>query len=253
MKQKVLVIGDLHGRHELATKAYDTFLKGKYDKAIFLGDYADSHDRPDADILRTFNIVLTMKKNHPEQVELLVGNHDEPYFHLDVPRQLLSKGFRMTLHRSLSHVLAPNIKEFSYAYGIKNYLFTHAGVSHKWFFKHFDLLSMWATRMDMDLLDVEDLHIILDNIRLTGDKYILFEIGPERGGYDSDAGGPMWCDRDELLNFGPLQGLNQVVGHTSQQFISRIHTFEGNKKYKDTSVTFTDCLSHREQFLTLEI
>lgn len=255
MKQKVLVIGDLHGRHELATKAYDIFLKEKYDKAIFLGDYADSYDRSDQDILRTFSIALSMKKDHPDQVELLIGNHDEPYFHTDLSeaRDYICRGFRTTLHRSLSHILVPHQKEFSYAYGIGNFLFTHAGISYPWFFKHHDVISMWAERMDIDLEDVQMLHVILDNLKFTSDKHILFEVGPDRGGLESNHGGPMWCDREEMLVGGPLPGLNQVVGHTNQHYINRQHKFEGDKRYKDTSVTFIDCLSYRQQFLTLEI
>ncbi len=86
----------------------------------------------------------------------------------------------------------------------------------------------------------------------TSDRHILFEIGTIRGGFASDFGGPLWCDKSELVS-SPLLGLNQVVGHTKQHFISRIHTFDGNKHYEDTSVTFIDVLGYRHQFLTLEI
>jgi predicted phosphodiesterase len=249
---KILCVGDIHGRHELITEAFNTFITGKYDKIIFLGDYADSYDRTDSDILRCFNILLQMKKTYHEQVILLIGNHDEPYFHHDTQGYKCS-GFRPTLHRSLSHVLIPQRTSFSYAHGISNFLFTHAGVSMDWYLKHFKTLSKWADRMEIDLTDVNDFWIVLNNISTTSSKYVLHEIGPDRGGTESEFGGPLWCDKEEILTRGPLIGLNQVVGHTSQHFITRVHVFEDNKRYENTSVTFIDCLSYRHQFLTLNI
>lgn len=255
-KLKVLVVGDIHGRHELVTEAFDVFLKQHYDKIIFIGDYTDSFDRSDQDIIRCINVVTGMKQTYPDGVILLIGNHDEQYLNHDVGYGIKCSGFRPKLHLALSHVMIAKKKLFHYAYGIGNYLFTHAGVSQSWFLKHFDLLDLWSERMSIDITDVTKLHIVLNNLQFTSDKDVLLEIGPDRGGLDANYGGPLWCDQTEILLEGPLPGLHQVVGHTKQHFISRVHSFgDPNKKetYDDTTVTFIDCLSYRHQFLSLEI
>ena len=193
-----------------------------------------------------------MKKAYPDKIILLIGNHDEPYFHHETDGYRCS-GFRPDLHRALSHVLIPQKDIFQYAYGIGNYLFTHAGISQDWYLKHFDILNKWAKRMEINIENIEDLWLVLNAIDKTSNKFILHEVGPERGGMDSEFGGPLWCDMKEIITSCPLFGLNQVVGHTNQPFISRIHTFGNNYRYDNTSVTFIDCLSHRRQFLTLNI
>ncbi len=249
---KVLSVGDIHGKHELVAEAFGIFIKEKYDRIIYHGDTADGFDRTNEDIVRCFNILLSAKKVHPDKVILLMGNHDEPYFH-QIPEEYRCQGFRPDLHAELSNLLIPNRSKFNYAHGISNYLFTHAGVSSAWFLKHFDTLDNWATIMGIDITEPEELSMVLEGVSQTHDKNILFEIGPDRNGYLSDFGGPLWCDRSEIMDLGPIIGLNQIVGHTSQQFITRVHEFEGGKKYKNTSVTFIDVLAHQKQFLTLEI
>lgn len=250
-KQKVLCVGDLHGRHELAALAVDTFERENYDKLIFHGDYADG-ECSDEDILKTFSIVMYARAKYKEKVIPLIGNHDEPYFHSN-PKEYICPGYRPSVHRALHPIISPKYKDFFYAYGIKNFLFTHAGVSQSWFLKHFDILELWAGRMDLDITEVSDIHEVIDNIKFTSDKYILHEIGPDRGGFAADFGGPLWCDKTEMMEQGPLIGLNQVVGHTAQHYITRHHVFEGDKRYENTSVAFIDCLAYRHQFLTLEI
>lgn len=250
---KVLCVGDIHGRHELVTAAFNTYLKDGYDKIIFHGDYADSFDRSNDDIIRTFNILLGMKQSYPDRVVLLVGNHDEQYFHLNTDGVRCS-GFRPDLHATLFPMLMENRKLFRYAYGIRNYLFTHAGVNKAWFIKHYDTIFKWAGIMALDVTELDQWWQIIDGISQTKDAPILYETGHVRGGWKNHIGGPLWCDKSEMLEHGPIVGFHQVVGHTNQHFIRRVTAFEGKKKpYPQTSVTFIDVLSDRHQFLTLDI
>jgi len=253
---KVLVVGDIHGRWEYVNKAFDVFLKEKYDKIIFIGDYADSFSRTNENIIRCFNILLAMKKANPQKVILLLGNHDENYFHNNVGvfDQYFCQGFRPDLHVQLFPILQSNRHLFQYAFGIKNYLFTHAGVTSDWFIKHFDILNKWSEVMDISLDNFEDFWEILNGIAVTSDKPILFEAGPKRGGWINSTGGPLWCDKEEILKSLPIIGLHQIVGHTEVKHIRRISKFHNAKKSSDdTSVTFIDVLSSKCQFLTINI
>lgn len=251
---KVLCVGDIHGRHELVTEAFDVFLKGKYDKIIFHGDIADSFDRSTEDILRCFNLVLGMKRTYPDQIVILVGNHDEQYFHQS-PGDYICEGFSVGHHGVLFPLLSENRRLFRYAYGIQNYLFTHAGVNASWFIKNYDRIHHWASIMAIEITDLTQWWQIFDGISQTKDKQILFEVGPQRGGFKNHVGGPLWCDKSEMISHKPIVGLHQVVGHTSDHFIRRVTAFGDTKQIinNDTSVTFIDVLSYRHQFLTLNI
>lgn len=249
---RVLCVGDIHGRHEFVTRAFDTFFKGKYDKIIFHGDYANG-DRSNEDIIRCFNVLFSVKKIYPEKVILLVGENDEQYFHLDLDK-VRCKEFRSDLHAHLLPLLTDNKSMFRYAYGIKNYLFTHAGVNKGWFVKHYNTLNRWAERLHLDIADIESWWQLFDAVALSRDKPIIYEKSPDLGGSKENFGSFLWSAKEEILSVGPIVGWHQVVGHTPQHFIRRVSHFEGKKKPSpNTSVTFIDVLSTRQQFLTLDI
>lgn len=249
---KVLVCGDIHGRHKAVTNAFDKFLSEDYDKIIFTGDICDSHDANDNDIIRCWNIINTMIKAYPDKVIVLLGNHDIPYLHFD-PEKFRCSGFRSDLHKQLYFLLHPMRNKYKVAYGISNFLFTHAGVQYNWFAKHFDIIDKWAESTSLDVTDPGNLWLILNMIYQTRDADILFEAGPKRGGMDSDFGGPFWCDLNEIIMKAPYPGLNQIIGHTPTEEIYRFHRFQNGKYYKDTSVCCIDVLSSKVQFLTLQI
>ena len=249
---KVLVCGDIHCRVDELTAAFNKFLREKYDKIIFLGDYWDSFDRSNNDMIRVANMLLSMKRQYKDQMILLIGNHDVPYLRLD-PSGFRVAGFRPLLHPTLYHILAPQRNDFQYAYGIGNYLFTHAGVQLNWYIDHFKLIQEWGCKMGLDIFKVSEFWMVLDGIGQTRDFEILFECGEKRGGKYYEKGGPLWCDIDEILTSGPVPGFHQVVGHSPVSHIRRISRFAEGFHLKNTTVTFTDCLHSRTQFLTLNI
>lgn len=249
---KVLVVGDIHGKWEMVNEAFDTFIKGHYDKIIFMGDIYDSFDRTDEDMIHCANVINAMLKTYPDRVVVIVGNHDEAYLRYN-PEHFRCSGFRPMLHVKLHPQLLSMKKFYQYAYGIGNHLFTHAGVQYRWFSKHFNTLQNCADMMGVDITDPTHLWMVLDAVARTADSGIWKEKGPARRGMDSDYGSPMWCDLDEMLTNGPYPGLHQICGHTHTDLMYRFNRFEGNKKYKDTSVTYVDVLAHHMQFLTIHI
>ena len=134
---KILVCSDIHGEHEKLTNFFDKFLSENYDKAVLLGDLADSYTRTNEDILRCFKIALEMKDLLKDRMIWLWSNHDWQYYY---GRQMCS-GFRGDLCISLNPLLNEIHSYLQMAYEYDNYLFTHAGVQKKWYNKYKHLIE----------------------------------------------------------------------------------------------------------------
>ena len=81
MKNKILIIPDVHGRQFWR----QAVASGHYSKIIFLGDYVDPYpyehiDGPTA--MQGLVDIIAFRDSHPDQVVLLLGNHDMHYFSL---------------------------------------------------------------------------------------------------------------------------------------------------------------------------
>ena len=236
---RIITVSDVHGRHESLYKAIERFKKEHFDKIVFLGDFADSYDRTNEDILRCYKMAMDLYYEFPDKVEWLFGNHDWQYYY---GRHLCS-GFRGDLCISLNPLINENRKIFKIAYGYENYLFTHAGIQQSWYNRHKDLINSCGGETI-----AENLNNMLQ-MRIAQD--VLYEIGPQRGGDSRDYGGPMWADMHEIMDMycsGPIEGYHQIVGHTPQ---NDIYEFTVNS---NTSVTFCDVLGkHPDKFYTLDI
>jgi len=126
MKQKILVIGDTHGRNE-----WKGFCKTpeNYDKIIFLGDYVDSFHYSDEHIIKHLEDLITFKKKFKTKAELLYGNHDFQYF-INMPFRYSCSGYRMSCANKLHEIFKQNKALFKAAYQTGDTLFTHAGLTH---------------------------------------------------------------------------------------------------------------------------
>ncbi len=248
--KKVLVIADVHGRKEIFQNALDKFENEGYDIFVSLGDLCDSYDRTDEDILTCVNMAIKAKEKHGENYVQIIGNHDYSYF-LGLH---ICSGFRQTLNATLNPLFkTQEVRNmFKVCHREGNYLFSHAGVQRKWFLKHLEVLNLACGYYGLPHISRDGLDS-LNQLIWTSNEHLIAEVGSIRGGMRYDYGGPFWCDKTEMLSYGPIVGLHQVVGHTPVKFIQRIDKFEGDKKYNNTSVTFCDVLGTTEQFLTLEI
>lgn len=68
---KVVFVGDTHGDFDASKKVIHRYLKRPY-KIVFLGDYVDRGDQSEENI----NYLMEMKFEHPEEIFLLMGNHE---------------------------------------------------------------------------------------------------------------------------------------------------------------------------------
>lgn len=215
---KILVLPDIHGR---------TFWKkpcesiDEYDRVIFLGDYLDPYDfekisRDDAK--HNFIEILKLKKEHPDKVVLLLGNHDGPYFSQKYKR--LSHYHSRTAPSYMwdeLHALYDNTDNtFTLAHVEGGVLFTHAGVVDHW------LIDAFYEKYH-NLKTAEDVRDIINRILKDENFSALFMVGSFRGGMDR-CGSCIWADVHEIFlrcdsEDSPLMsGIKQVFGHTMQAF-----------------------------------
>lgn len=229
---KILTIGDLHGR-----KVLDQ-IKLKIDKsdlAIFLGDYVDPYPMEDniytgKDLLKYLNNIIQIKRDNPDKVILLLGNHDVHYFYNDE----YCTRYDYSLRPFLSKIYLSNLHLFQVAHQIDNNLWTHAGVTKKWLKKYESIFKEYGLKKDYS-----NLADILNELLYTEHRDILWEISPYRGASWDNVGGPLWADAQESC-LSVLPNMKQFVGHTS--LIKKEHVKRNNGD-GEGEVTYCDILS----------
>ena len=228
---RLLTIPDLHGK-----TAWQRVNAADYDKIIFLGDYVDDHgEHTDDQLFNNLLAILAFRQAHPDKVVLLLGNHDVHYLHY--PHYRASR-FRESMQERLQELFTRERAAFRVAYGVGDYLFTHAGVAAFWW--------EWVQERALSLSHTEHLPLAdrLNALMDSPDRRYLYGAGFARQG-PYPCGGVVWADFSET-HADPLPHYHQVVGH-SPQF--RIRTF-GDAK---TSITYTDVLTNRVQFWEADV
>jgi hypothetical protein len=209
-----IILGDIHG-----STFWKTAVAENPDcRYIFLGDYLDPY-RPigQRDLLQNLLEIIQFKKDNPDNVILLLGNHDLHYFTTDILR---STRFDFFLSEKASVIFRDNSQLFQYAFQEENCIFTHAGIVHQWFINDF--------KGNINLNIAEQL-----NNPKPEQIDALYRCGTARGGRPGTISGIFWADESEL--FDPLQNYTQIVGHNQ---VKDIYSHTNN----DGRIIFCDCL-----------
>ena len=205
MEKKILIIPDVHGRSFWRSAV----ASGDYDKIIFLGDYVDPY--PDERIgeltaLHGLMDIIDFYDRHPDQVVLLLGNHDlhylSPYYHEMCPCDRYDEK-----HSDVLHLLFTKGDRFNLAHeetiGSQKYLFTHAGVNQPWLKRNLKVIRQ------PDAIHLNRLLLFDEGIET------LRQVGLLRWGMYL-TGSVVWSDCEELAVSDPLPDVYQIVGHTRQ-------------------------------------
>ena len=190
---KILVVPDVHGR-AFWHRAME--LVDQVDQMVFLGDYLDpySHEGISFDLaLEEFNKILEFKKEYPDLITLLVGNHDMHYIikdFMDCSRR------NTTMLDQLHELYNANLELFNLVHIEDDWIFSHAGVYKGW--------------MDKYEFTLEDLNL---KTFLGSHWPALEDLSWYRGGYNS-VGSCVWADLRESVKNELFPGYKQVVGHT---------------------------------------
>ena len=190
---KILIVPDVHGR-SFWHKAEE--LIDEVDKVVFLGDYLDpySHEGISFDLaLEEFNKILEFKKEYPDLITLLVGNHDMHY----IIKDFMDCSRRNTdMLDQLHKLYNSNLDLFNLIHIEDDCLFSHAGVYKGW--------------MDKYEFTLEDLNL---KTFLGSHWPALEDLSMYRGGYNF-VGSCVWADIRESVKNELFPGYKQVVGHT---------------------------------------
>jgi len=212
---KYLLVGDLHGRVEVAQKVLsDKYLE--YHK-VFIGDYVDSFDRSKKDQITIVKLLLKAVQER-EDVTALIGNHELSYLR----EGMQCSGYASGTKYHMVHLKKDILRYFKrHLYLEEGLLATHAGASAHLF------------------TDKEDVRNALEN-----DDPRLYYIGSVRGGAQTH-GGIFWCDY--WREFSRVEGLTQIVGHSS-------HRPEGKDRgiVVEQDCFNIDCLDRVEQVLIVD-
>lgn len=216
MIKKYRVIGDQHGRtnwHQLV----EPFDEGTM--YIFIGDYTDPYygweDVTYEQMIEEIKKMFAFKREHPDNVILLYGNHDLQYY---IKQGETNRYDWDERHRDeLFKLFKDNEDIFdgvAYSIGDK-YLVTHAGVTFDWYTRY--------CSFDKDTVGKEPLEDIAAQINN------VWELNPEAFTFrknvtkfsdyygDSPTHSPLWIRPDSLWEnnlFGFESGKIQVIGHT---------------------------------------
>ncbi len=221
---KIITIPDLHGK-----SLWKKLEVSAYDKIIFLGDYVDSKGEvPDEAEVENLDQIIALKKQFPQKVVLLIGNHDLHYLHYPAFR---ASAFNVKIQPQLTTLFQDNKAYFQNAFQLGNHLWTHAGVSQSWYNQHSTLFQEMGDSLNLE----QKLHKM-------GETHLreLAEASPLRGGM-SPYGGIFWADQAETRHdYLPL--FHQYVGHTKVRDIM---------VYGDetSSIHYLDCLNSKEDYL----
>lgn len=230
---KVIVISDVHGR-DLWKKQVDQ----DFDHCVFLGDYFDSFYIQGTIQYENFNEILKFKRDNPNRVTLLAGNHDISY--LDSFCQC--SGYQNHMAYLIKMTLEPLVQsgELSACKIIGDYLFCHAGITKTWFdtYKIFDIMESTGS-----------LEEAVNELFRAKVRSFCFQ-DPPKGltnyraiSYYGDNiwQSPMWV-RPTSLTYNKIPGYTQVVGHTQVP-----------KPTLELGVWFCDCQESTEEILILDI
>ena len=215
MERPTIAIGDVHGL-DLWRDVVEAHPECR---VVFLGDYLDPYGYVHkGKLLDNLRAIMQLKRDRPEDVVLLLGNHDLHYF---CDEACVGTRFDMEIAADASKLFLDNIHLFQYAFQYGEYLFTHAGVSQEWFDNDFcgDAARPIADQLNNPAADQVP---------------ALLRVGSARGGRACDTGGIFWADKSELEE--PLYGFTQIVGHNRVAEVTE-HTGPGGGR-----IVFCDCL-----------
>jgi len=225
---EIIIIPDVHCRD-----FFKKILQIKDKKIVFLGDYLDPYSPEGFSFengLANLEEIIDFKKNNPEKVTLLLGNHDWNYIWQFNWASRYNPKYSADAHE----LFKTNFNLFEPYKIIGNIIFTHAGISSGW-------AHIW--NMTDIILNINNdwNKILLDPFK---EQYLsIFDIGHARGGF-SLYGGIFWNDINEIsanpLDYIQIAGHNQLYKTGSFLDMSKMPYWNGKPFY---------CCDSREVFI----
>lgn len=221
----MIIVPDVHGRsfwHEPILRSFLSqrpFEDAEEDhKVIFLGDYLDPYPKERISMIRAMEVleeIIALKRDHPDDVVLLLGNHDLPYI---LPLLFISGRHDRFYEDDVHHLFMENLALFGFLHSTticgRKYIFSHAGVHPEWARR-----KLGTTELDeiehyyaKPFLQIEPKHLSALN-----------SCSFYRGGAE-EYGSFVWADVEEFPAFPSKEAATtpqttyfQIFGHTQQK------------------------------------
>ena len=199
---EVLIVPDIHGRN---------FWEPALDyqgEVIFLGDYTDPYPHEgftEEDAYQSLLKIIDFKRQHPDRVTLLIGNHELHYYNPEFQSSRFSVAYFEKYHELLTS--KKNKDLFQICKQKDNYLFIHAGITKGWCELHRAKLQKHGNTLEKQL-----------NGLFRRNMKVFFEVSKMRCGADP-YGSPLWADIEEhyLEEEHFDNDIIQIIGHTQLQ------------------------------------
>jgi hypothetical protein len=218
---KIIVIADIHNNTRWIEPTLEQLKKDhNWDKAVFLGDYFDHYGDNEFSAEGTAKW-LKQSISQDDRIHLL-GNHDMPYL-TPYCKFVWCPGFTAEKRFKIRSVLTEeDCKKIRPACTFDDWVFSHAGFTQS-------LMNYIAHPVhgypDSPEALVKRAESELDRLRI-GDESPFFQCGARMG--EATPGGITWADWN--MEFIPIKGINQIVGHTPHKKPTPRH-IEGSFNY----------------------
>ena len=206
----MVAIPDVHGR----TFWREAVERHKDLPVVFLGDYLDPYYDEDIsreDALNEFKSILEYKKENPDRVTLLFGNHDIHYLCVDFEATRKDRANEEEIRNLFQSNLSLFHMASCFKTGEREFLFTHAGVLSGWYLQYFPKETLASAELICNSLngkmeDEQTWEIFL--------RTALTDVSMYRYGGDL-YGSCVWADvREYPKDRETIKGVYQVFGHT---------------------------------------
>jgi len=214
-----VVIPDVHGR-----TFWRRAVNGREkEKIVFLGDYLDPYPWDGVEMGEaTYELrhIIEFKKKYPDNVVLLLGNHDLGY----LDRRVCECRMEYIYESTNREIILNNISLFDLAHrmdiGGQPVLFTHAGLRSKWVSDNADLFG--SAPFEPEILNT----LLHDDMSRGKLLQALSQCSIYRGGI-CDSSSPIWADMEELQD-------------TDDLYPTFLHVF-GHSLHRGGPIQITDC------------
>lgn len=205
--KRILIITDIH---QDIRKAEYILEKENYDICVNAGDEFDSfiYDTG-ADVEKTCNFIK--KYIFKDNFYFIFGNHDLHYLYNN--KYTICSGYEKRKDNLIKFHLnkqLPDIRnKFLHYLFVDEFLITHAGLNQN------HLPTNLNINNKEELIKWLDREVYLTKLHLeSGGTYWTYRAGQARGGSQKFGG---WCWADWHEEIEPINGLNQICGHTTQR------------------------------------